>query len=88
MTDKELLYQMINRAIGNTLSNINPSLKMFSSSLTRYAINFMEPYIDAFTNEDNGELNTKAAAAFTKQEINSKIDDFMKKFESEQNGKM
>lgn len=89
MDDKELMAQMINRSINNALGNINPSLRMFSSSLTKYAMNFLDPYIDAFMNP-NGEINKEAASAFTKQEINNKVDEFMKKFEAEsnKNGKM
>lgn len=90
MTDKELLYQMMNRSISNALGNINPTFKMFSSTLTKYAINFIDPYVDAFMSPDSGEINTKAAAAYAKEEVNKKIEDFMKKFDSEMkdNGKM
>lgn len=89
-TEKELLQQVLNREISNMLSNINPAFRMFSSTITNYLMNFIDPYVDAFTNSD-GELNTKAASGFIKQEVSEKVEAFMKKFEAEaslNNGKM
>lgn len=91
MTEKELLYQVISREVSNLLGGLNPTFRMFSSTVTNYIINFLDPYVDAFMNND-GELNTKAATGFVKQEMNEKIEAFMKKFEAESeanyNGKM
>lgn len=89
MDEKEILAQMINRSISNILGNVAPSLRIFSGSLTKYAMEFLDPYLNAFMNTD-GEINKEAAVAFTKQEVSEKIDDFMKKFEAEsrKNGKM
>jgi hypothetical protein len=83
MTDRELLMQMINRSINNTLNVVNPGLRMFSGTLTNYAMEFLEPYIAGFTNPDTEKLNSKAATAFMKEETNKKIEDFMKRFEKE-----
>jgi hypothetical protein len=44
---------------------------------------YLEPYIAGFTNPDTDHINTKAATAFLKEETNRKIEDFMKRFESE-----
>jgi ABC-type tungstate transport system permease subunit len=74
---------MINRSINNTLSSLNPSLRMFSGTLTNYAMEFLEPYISGFINPDTEKINTKAATAFMKEETNKKIEEFMKKFENE-----
>lgn len=82
MSEKELLYQVLNREIGNFLGNINPAFRMFSTNVTTYIINFIEPYINAFTNSD-GHFNSKAAEGFLKQEVNEKINSFMEKFEAE-----
>lgn len=91
MSEKDLLYQVLNREISNLLSNVNPALRMFSGTVTSYIMNFIDPYIDAFTNND-GELNTKAAKGFVQEEVNAKVEAFMKKFETEsnlnRNGKM
>lgn len=83
MTERDLLEQMIQRSINNTLSSLNPGLRMFSGTMTKYAMEFLEPYIAGFTNPDTEKINTKAATAFMKEETNKKIEDFMKKFEKE-----
>ena len=84
MEDKQLLYQMIERSIDNALTAISPGLRVFSSSLTNYAVKFIEPYVNAFLNPDTEKLNTKAAGAYLKEETNKKIEEFMKRFEKEQ----
>jgi hypothetical protein len=86
--EREILEQMIKRSINNALSNLNPGLRMFSGSLTNYAMDFLEPYISAFTNPNTNHLNTKAATAFVKEETNKKIEEFMKRFEEESNNGM
>jgi hypothetical protein len=83
MGDREILEQMINRSINNTLSQLNPGLRMFSGTLTSYAMEFLEPYIAGFTNPDTDHINSKAATAYMKEETNKKIEDFMKRFEEE-----
>lgn len=82
MSEKEVLYQILNREISNFLSKINPAFRMFSSTLTNYVIDFVEPYVNAFTNSD-GNINTKAASGYLKEEVSDKIEAFMKKFEAE-----
>jgi hypothetical protein len=83
MGDREILEQMIKRSINNTLSQLNPGLRMFSGTLTSYAMEFLEPYIAGFTNPDTDHINSKAATAYMKEETNKKIEDFMKRFEEE-----
>lgn len=83
MDDRELLRQMIQRSINNTLNTVNPGLRMFSGTLTNYAMEFLEPYVSGFMNPDTEKINTKAATAFLKEETNKKIEDFMKRFENE-----
>jgi hypothetical protein len=82
MTERELLYQMLSREVSNILGSINPTFRMFSDMATNYLIQIIDPYVSAFTS--NGEnLNPKVVSSFAKQEINEKIDKFMKKFEEE-----
>jgi hypothetical protein len=83
MDDRALLEQMISRSINNTLSQLNPGLRMFSGTLTNYAMEFLEPYIAGFMNPDTNHINTKAATAYMKNETTKKIEDFMKEFERE-----
>jgi hypothetical protein len=83
MGDREIIQQMINRSINNALTSLNPGLRMFSGTMTKYAMEFLDPYIEGFTDIDTGHINTPAATAFMKEETSKKIEDFMKKFESE-----
>lgn len=83
MTERDLLEQMIQRSINNTLNSLNPGLRMFSGTMTKYAMEFLEPYIAGFTDPSTEKMNTKAATAFMKEETNKKIEDFMKRFEKE-----
>jgi hypothetical protein len=82
MSEREILYQMLSREISNILGGINPTFRMFSDMATRYVIQIIDPYVSAFMS-DGKEMNVKAAGTFAKQEINEKIDKFMKQFEEE-----
>jgi hypothetical protein len=82
-SDREILTQMIKRSITNILNELNPGLRMFSGNLTNYAMEFLDPYISAFTNPDTDHVNSRAATAFVKEETNKKIEEFMKRFEEE-----
>lgn len=86
MSEKELIYQIISREVKNILISINPTFGMFSNIATNYVIQMIDPYIDAFANNPEKKINTKLAGEYAKQEINSKIDNFIKKFEAENNG--
>lgn len=82
-SDKEILSQMLHRSINNIVNGINPTFRMFSGPITNYLMEWLEPYIDAFTNPDTNHVNTKAATAYMKEETNKKIEEFMKRFEEE-----
>lgn len=82
MTDKDILYQMISREVDNLLGMYVPGLRVFSGTITKYIVNFIDPYVNAFFGEDTG-INTEAAGEFVKSEVNEKVQDFMKKFEAE-----
>jgi hypothetical protein len=88
MNEREIIQQMLNRSINNTLMTINPGLRMFSGTLTNYAMEFIEPYIAGFVDPDTDKINTKAATAFMKEETNKKIEEFMKRFEKESHNDM
>lgn len=83
MSEREILEQVLGRYIGNILSGINPAFRMFSSTVTKAAMDMIDPYLSAFTNPDTDKINTKAASAYLKEETNRKIEEFMKRFEAE-----
>lgn len=85
MTEKELLYQIISREVYNILISISPNLGIFSKLATNYVLSYIEPYVDAFMSGADNTLNTNAASAFVKEEISAKVDNFIKKFEEENN---
>ena len=82
MSDKELLYQIVNREVSNILSGINPAFRVFSQSISNYLIEIVDSYVDAFTNDD-GKIMTNAAREYLKDETNKKIDEYIKKFEND-----
>lgn len=85
-SEKEILEQVVSRYVGNILSNFNPAFRMFSSTITRSVMDYIDPYLNAFTNPDTSKINTKAAGAYLKEETNRKIEEFMKRFEDESKG--
>lgn len=83
MTDREIIMQMLNREIDNIIARINnPVLSVFSEPVKRYAESILSPYIDAFTDKKTGDVNSDMASEFVKEELNSKVEDFKKRFES------
>jgi hypothetical protein len=84
MSEKEILYQMLSREISNILVGVNPAFGMFTNVATNYVINMIDPYVEAFLSAGSN-INTNAAGSFIKEEINTKVDEFMKKFEAMKN---
>jgi hypothetical protein len=83
MNDKDIFYQMVERYLDNMLIRTNPMVSLFAQPIKNYLFNFISPYVDAFFVGDSKVINTKAAEAFLKSEVNSKIEKFIKDFESE-----
>lgn len=79
--DKEILYNIVKREIGNLMAGF-PVLNMFSDTVSDYVIRYIDPYISAFMT--NGKINTEQLTAFTKQEVNEKIEKFKKEYEESQ----
>lgn len=78
MTDKELFYQVLNREVSSIISQYLPQFQMFSGTITKYICKYIEPYIDAFLQDD--KLDVDAIGEYTKQEVNSKIKNFMAQY--------
>ena len=73
---------MLSREIENMLSG-NPMFRMFSGPISNWVISYIDPYVDAFY-MGTQNLNTDAAEKFVKQEIDSKVSEFVSKFKEEQ----
>lgn len=81
-TEKELLFQVLDREVDNFLYKISPIAGMMAPNVKAYLHEFVSPYIDAFLiPPEKKKLNTEAASEFTKEEVNDKIASFLKKFE-------
>ena len=57
---------------------------MFSGPIKTYVFNFIDPYVDLFF-MGGTSLNTDAVKKFATQEVTSKINDFIDKYEKERN---
>jgi ferric iron reductase protein FhuF len=81
-SDKEILFQMLNREVDNILMNFGPFGNLASGPVKKYLYEMVSPYVDAFLNS-NESLNASAATEFTKEQVNDKVDAFLKKFNAE-----
>ena len=79
--DKEVLYNMVSREIANSLQGI-PFFSAFAPTISSWVIAFIDPYIDAFT-LDNNKVNTKQLASFVSQELAEKVNKFKAQYEEE-----
>lgn len=79
MTDKELLYQILSRDVDNILGQYVPQMRIFSGTISRYMMNLIDPYVDAFLQDDD-RMNSQAATAFMKQKASAEIQSFMDRF--------
>jgi hypothetical protein len=85
MNDKEILYQILEREIENSFGR-NQMLRLFIEPITNWVINYIDPYVNAFF-MGTDRLNSEVAGTFVKEEINTKINEFVKKFEEERKSK-
>ena len=83
MTDKDILYQMLEREIDNFISNTNPLLSLMAGPIKNFIFNFIDPYVTAFMGGDPKGLNPKVVESYVKEEVNEKVSSFMKKFEEQ-----
>lgn len=81
--DKEVLYNMVSREIANSLQGI-PFFSAFAPTISSWVIAFIDPYIDAFT-VDNNKINTKQLSSFVSKELEDKINKFKAQYEEEVN---
>jgi translation initiation factor 2 beta subunit (eIF-2beta)/eIF-5 len=81
MGDKEILYQMLFRELDNLMGS-NQMLRLFSEPIKNWIVNFIDPYVNAFFMGTN-KLDSEVAGTFVKEEVNNKINAFIKKFEEE-----
>jgi hypothetical protein len=83
MSDKDLFFQLLEREIDNMVRGFGPWGSLVSQPVKNAVFKFIDPYIDAFFVGESTKINSRAASAFLKSEINQKIEKFVKDFETE-----
>lgn len=80
MTDKEVLYSMLEREIRN-LTSRNPMTAMFSGTIVNYVLNFIDPYVNAFLSEPPAaKLDADQLSQFATEEVQDKILKFKEQY--------
>ena len=84
MNDKEIIYNIIGRYVDNILLQIrNPLAYMMADPIKNYIYRYVEPYINAFTTNNNFEV--EEASAYLEQEAIEKINSFKRTFKESKN---
>ena len=78
ISDKDILYSMIKREISNMLQGI-PIFSAFEGTISSVVIQWIDPYISAFIDDDN-QINTEQLSAFVSEEIKNKINNFKERY--------
>lgn len=78
ISDKDILYSMVRREISNLLQGV-PLFSAFEGTISSFVIQWMDPYISAFIDDDN-HINTEQLSAFVSEEVTSKIKDFKERY--------
>ena len=78
ISDKDILYSMIKREISNMLQGI-PIFSAFEGTISSFVIQWIDPYISAFIDDDN-QINTEQLSAFVSEEMTNKIRDFKERY--------
>ena len=78
ISDKDILYSMVRREISNMLQGI-PIFSAFEGTISSFVIQWIDPYISAFIDDDN-QINTEQLSAFVSEEMTSKIKDFKERY--------
>lgn len=80
ISDKDILYSMINREISNLLQG-TPIFSPFERTISSFVIQLIDPYISVFINSDNS-IDSEQLSAFVSEEAINKINAFKEKYNS------
>lgn len=78
ISDKDILYSMVRREISNLLQGI-PIFAAFEGTISSFVIQWIDPYISAFIDDDN-QINTEQLSAFVSEEMKNKINNFKERY--------
>lgn len=80
-TSKEILHNMIRREVHNLTVGI-PMISVFENLIANYIISAVDPYINAFTGEDQ-QVNVNQLSSYAEYEVKNKIAKFKENFNKE-----
>lgn len=80
--EKQIIYNIISRNIAN-LTSKSPLFWTFRDSISKYVFNYIEPYLDAFT--ERGKIDIEMTTDFAAKELNSKLATFKKEYKEKIN---
>lgn len=84
MNDKEIIYNIVGRYVDNIINQLrNPLATMMSEPIKNYIFRYMAPYVDAFTTNNNFEI--EPASAYLEQEAINKINKFKETYKEIKN---
>lgn len=83
MSEKEIFYSILSREIDNLLG-LTPASAFIGNIVKKWIFNYIDPYVNLFMEGET--MDEDMAAAFVKEEMSSKIENFKKKFKEEVEG--
>lgn len=80
---KEIIHNILRREIHNIVQGV-PMIGVFEGLIANYIITAIDPYIDAFTGE-NQKVDINQLSSYANYEVNNKIAKFKEIYQKELN---
>lgn len=81
---KEIIHNILRREVHNIVQGV-PMIGVFEGLIVNYIITAIDPYIDAFTGE-NQKVDINQLSSYANYEVNNKIAKFKEVYQKELNG--
>jgi hypothetical protein len=80
---KEIIHNILRREVHNIVQGV-PMIGVFEGLIVNYVITAIDPYIDAFTGE-NQKVDINQLSSYANYEVNNKIAKFKEVYQKELN---
>jgi hypothetical protein len=80
---KEIIHNILRREVHNIVQGV-PMIGVFEGLIVNYIITAIDPYIDAFTGE-NQKVDINQLSSYANYEVNNKIAKFKEVYQKELN---
>lgn len=80
---KEIIHNILRREVHNIVQGV-PMIGVFEGLIVNYIITAIDPYIDAFTGE-NQKIDINQLSSYANYEVNNKIAKFKEVYQKELN---